>query len=138
MNVCETIPIQTITPKERQRKKILPVDVPLVYALDSGINGKLDSSIMIRLMIRHYITVNNKVLRECYQLAQNETDGDDYDDGHAVGLQPALDSQNISRTRDVVDIDEEELQQMIQECTQQKLRYGDNTRYALNLRLLET
>eukprot|EP01083_Nonionella_stella_P226355 803967_1 len=139
-NVCEALPIKPIIPKSTRRKKPIPIDVPMVYGMDTGINGKLDTSRMIHEIIQHFITVNNRLLRACYQLRQDENNEDDYDDGSAIGLQPGLDSTHISSrsNTDVVDIDEEEFREIVQECTQQKLKYGDGTTYTLNLRLLET
>ena len=86
---------------------------------------------MIRKIIQHYVNANNKVLEECHQLQED-------DDGTALGLRPPLNSSFISRAKDVVDIDEEEFRGIIQECTQQKLKYGDGSPYSLNLRLLNT
>ena len=130
-HTCEALPIKPFVPKSSKRSNVTPVDVPLVFGMDTGLNGKLDSSIMIRKIIQHYVNANNKVLEECHQLNED-------DDGSALGLNPGLDSSFISRPQDVVDIDEEEFRGMVQECTQQKLRYGDDVPYSLNLRLLET
>ena len=130
-HTCEALPIKPFSAKSRKRENIIPVDVPLIFGMDTGINGKLDSSIMIRKMIQHFVNANNKVLEECHQLTED-------DDPSALGLSPGLDSWFISRGGDVVDIDEEEFRGMVQECTQQKLRYGDGSPYSLNLRLLET
>ena len=136
-NVCEALPIEPFVPKSTKRREILPVDVPLVFGMDSGPNGKLDTSIMIRRIVEHFISVNNRVLSECHGLG-------DHDDQkmnarkRELGLEPGLDSSYVSRAKDVVDIDEEELREMIQQCYQQKLRYGDAVADAVNWRLLES
>ena len=136
-NVCEPLPIKPFVPKSPKRKDILPIDVPLVFGLDSGTDGKLDTSIMIRKIVQHYVTVNNRVLTECHQLGG--LDGKEMTDRRrTLGLEPALDSAFVSRANDVVDIGEEELRDMIQQCYQQQLRYGADHTDAVNWRLLES
>ena len=108
------------------------IDVSLIYALDAGMDGKLETSVMIRKILLHFTHVNNKVLTACYQLPKD-------DNGENVGLQPSLESSHISNRSDVVDVDEGELQSIIQDCFQQRLMYGSlRDGQQLNMRLLET
>ena len=130
-NGCEFLPIKPFESKSQTRHKLLPSDVQLIWAIDTGNNGKLDTSLMIRKILQHFVAINNKILRRCYSMSE-------YDDGASEGLLPALKSAHVSRAIDVIDIDEEEFRNMIQECTQQQLKYGDQTPYIINLRLLET
>ena len=140
-NVYEALPIKPFVSKSAKRNaktaKVKPVDVPLVFGMDSGQDGKLDTSIMIRKIVQHYVSVNNRVIGECYQLGDHDDEAT-LSTKRALGLDPGLDSSYISRSKDVVDIDEEELREIIQQCFQQKLRYGDDIPDAVNWRLLES
>eukprot|EP01084_Bolivina_argentea_P278103 474977_1 len=42
-NVSEPLLIKPIIPKSTRRKKLIPIDVPMVYGMDTSINGKLDT-----------------------------------------------------------------------------------------------
>ena len=137
-NVCEMLPIKPFVSKSAKgNAEVKPVDVPLVFGMDSGQDGKLDTSIMIRKIVQHYVSVNNRVIGECYQLGDND-DEKTSSKKRELGLDPGLDSSYISREKDVVDIDEEELREIIQQCFQQKLRYGADIPDAVNWRLLES
>jgi len=80
--------------------------------------------------------VNNRVLSECHQL--RDDDPAMVDRKRMLGLDTGLDSSFVSRANDVVDIDEEELREMIQQCYQQRLRYGHGIADSMNWRLLES
>lgn len=45
---------------------------------------------------------------------------------------------NISNCNDIIHLDDVQLLQMIQECTSQELKYGENEHWEINLNLLET
>ena len=135
-DVCEALTILKIESKGNDPKaEIKPSDVPLLFALDSK-SEDFTVSKMISFMLDHLITANNRLLRMCHNLKSK-------DNGASIGLSPRLSTQELSQQRenDVINITEEELTSMIQQCTKPRLRYGEDNELSLdsfNLRLLET
>ena len=57
-NVCQNIDIDVIITTKAGRDDILPIDVPMSYALDCGSDSDLGTSVQIRLMMDHYFAAN--------------------------------------------------------------------------------
>ena len=60
-NVSQALLIKPLVSGDPQREDVIPADLPIYIGIDTGLNGKLDSSIVIRKIIEHYINVNNEV-----------------------------------------------------------------------------
>eukprot|EP01083_Nonionella_stella_P064531 168263_1 len=132
-DVCEALTIVKI--EGRNKTGIAPSDVPLALAIDSE-SDDFTQSKMIRFLLQHLVEANNRLLRICYAL-------DEDDNGEKVGLSPRLPTTELSQQRnvDVVNLDEEELTSIIQQCCKPRLKYGEDNQLDLesfNLRLLET
>eukprot|EP01084_Bolivina_argentea_P253098 425038_1 len=132
-DTCETLKIWKIEPKIKGEKIIKACDVSLSLALDSEY---FDSSKMIRFIIQHLVEANNRLLRIVYNLSEE-------DNGERIGLSPRLSTTELSQkhNNDVINIDEEELASIIQQCVKPRLRYGQDNKLTLksfNLKLLET
>ena len=87
-------------------------------------------------MLKHLVDANNKLLRMCYNLKSD-------DNGQNIGLSPRLSTLELSpqRNSDVINIDEEELISLIQQCAKPRVKYGQENKLnvnSFNLRLLET
>eukprot|EP01083_Nonionella_stella_P272242 923023_1 len=133
MDACEALTIVEI--KGDAKNTIEPKDVPLSFALDSN-SEEFTESKMIRFLLQHLVEANNKLLRMCWQLNED-------DNGEAIGLSPRLCITELSQQRcnDVINIDEEELVSLIQQCAKPRLRYGEDCKLdidSFNLRFLET
>ena len=131
-DACEALTILKIEPKgDDPKAPIQPSDVPLIFGIDSD-KSEFTVSKMIRFMLDHLIEANNKLLRICHGL-------DNDDKGEQIGF---ISTTELSQRRehDVINIDEEELLLMIQNCAKPRLRYGEDNELSLdsfNLRLLE-
>ncbi|ETO17034.1 hypothetical protein RFI_20299, partial [Reticulomyxa filosa] len=133
INPSENVPFECIKGSD-PNGKITPKDVPLLWALECGVDGPLATSKMLRLLLDHLVTVNNSLLANCHQQALTVGSSDN-DPKSAIG---EITLTKISNERDVVGIDEQNFLQMVQHCTAQKLRYGENVPLDINLQLLET
>ena len=115
-NVCQNIDIDVIITTKAGRDDILPIDVPMSYALDCGSDSDLGTSVQIRLMMDHYFAANNELLRKVHQVDDNNVLKEKLG-GFMTNLQ-------ISKRSDVVDIEEQMLKKLLQQCYQQRCRYG--------------
>eukprot|EP01083_Nonionella_stella_P287477 978535_1 len=111
-------PIEMITPANN-KKGIQPSDVPLI----SCINYKSANKDIppIHVILRHLVSVNELLLSRC-RGTQNVTD--------------TISLRNISQRKDCVDIEESEFIGILQNYTQQSLKYGAST-LSMNFPLLE-
>ncbi|ETN99366.1 hypothetical protein RFI_38116 [Reticulomyxa filosa] len=114
--------------------EIQPEDVPLWTAMECGTGGSLPTSKMIRLILDHLVTINNSCLMKCHQL-RSLNDDEEAVEANAIGN---IMITHISSEKDVVELDENRFLQEIQQCTTQKLEYGNNKPFNFNLMLLES
>eukprot|EP01083_Nonionella_stella_P068583 182267_1 len=106
-----TAPIKMIT-ASNNRKGIQPSDVPLILC----INYKGDEIPPIHAILRHLVSVNELLLLRCRgHTTQN------------IQLQDTISLRNISQRKDCVDIEESEFIGILQNYTQQSLKYGAST-----------
>ncbi|ETO01107.1 hypothetical protein RFI_36335, partial [Reticulomyxa filosa] len=142
LNPCENLPFQCFK-VSGPNGQVAPKDVPLLWALDCGVSGPLETSKMLRLLLDHLVTINNALLNNCHNLPPLDEDSKEVPTS-TIGQ---ITLTHISNEKDVVGIDEEILLQlsplyltflMIQQCSRQQLKYGEKVSLDINLELLET
>jgi len=138
-NECKTVPITKISPKD-PKIGIQPAEVPLKLC----ICGQMDSSVMIKGILEHLVSANRTILDCCTTKSdrsnsnQNEADHEEDEELYRNMKENVIALSHIARKSDVVDIEEAELLSILQECSQQSLEYDVDSKFEMNLSLLET
>ncbi len=101
MNFCgESLGIELIKSKSPSRK-VLPSEVPIIYAMDTGSEADgLESSNLVRTILKHLVDVQNKLLTKCLDIEERDFE-EDPDRAQWGGF---MNSNHISTSSDVVDL----------------------------------
>jgi hypothetical protein len=108
-NVCERI---AVPPIERTDADW----VAMLLAIDDGVGGKLDSSTMIRGLVEHFVSVQNRILVQCFGVEDDE-------EAIAMSGLPTMKLSSVTSKRDIVDVNLGFLVDSVQSMSTQRLEY---------------